>query len=117
MGYFDIQTAGRAADYDESRLKSLFGQNFHVKHRDVFQEQKDCLVLAKGSDKSRLLGKAVLLSSIGRDRTGKPLKILSSEMQKVFGRFDGKLSIQRSPTRWVEPAFVEIAASFVRSLE
>ena len=37
-------------------------------------------------------------------------------MQAIFGGFDGRLSFQRSPTRWVDPAFVEHAAAFVRSL-
>jgi hypothetical protein len=38
-------------------------------------------------------------------------------MQKIFGDFDGKISIQRSPTRWVKPEYVEKAAEFVKSLE
>ena len=52
----------------------------------------------------------------GVDRSGKPLKVLSPEMQPVFGGFDGKVSIQRSPPRWVDPAFVEKAIRFVKKL-
>jgi hypothetical protein len=45
------------------------------------------------------------------------LKVLSPEMRRVFGTFDGKVSIQRSPPRWIEPAFVEKSISFVTGLE
>jgi hypothetical protein len=66
---------------------------------------------------SRLLEKAHRISSVGADRSGKPLKVLSPEMQKVFGDFGGKISIQRSPPRWVDPAFVEKAIKFVKKLK
>lgn len=45
------------------------------------------------------------------------LKVLSPQMQKIFGTFGGKVSIQRSPPRWVEPAFVEKAIKFVSRLK
>ena len=57
------------------------------------------------------------VSSEGKDRTGKPLKVLSPEMQKAFGSFGGHVSIQRSPPRWVEPGFVDKAFSYVTELE
>jgi hypothetical protein len=53
---------------------------------------------------------------MGKDRSGKPLKVLSPEMQKVFGGFDGRISFQRSPTRWVADTHTENAARFVRGL-
>jgi hypothetical protein len=62
-------------------------------------------VLVKGGPESRLMEKAHRISSVGEDRAGKPLKVLSPQMQKVFGTFDGKVSIQRSPPRWVEQVF------------
>ena len=49
--------------------------------------------------------------------TAKPLKVLSPAMQKVFGSFEGHVSIQRSPPRGVEPAFVKKAIGFVTGLE
>ena len=52
-----------------------------------------------------------------KDTKGRPLKVLSPTMQKIFGDFDGHVSIQRSPPRWVMPKFVERAAKFVRSLK
>jgi hypothetical protein len=116
-GYFEVEAAGKAEDFSEGELRGCFSENFHVRHRDIFEQQKDKLVLVKGSAKSRLLNKAVLLSTTGQDRLGKPLKILSPEMQEVFGSFGGRLSFQRSPTRWVEPSFTRGAAQFMRSLD
>lgn len=116
IGYFCVQTAGRAAEFGDSTVKDLFAANAHVRHHTLYQEQKDRLVLVKGSGESRLLKKAVRISTLASDRSGKPLHVLSSEMQKVFGDFEGKISIQRSPPRWVRPAFRDRAASFVRSL-
>lgn len=117
MGYFEVLTAGRAMDYSGEDLMSLFGENFHVRHASILEQQKSDLVLVRGSDRSRLLRKAARLSVTGRDRSGRPLKVLSPEMCRVFGEFGGRLSIQRSPTRWVNEAFVSKAAEFVRSLE
>lgn len=117
MGYFEVLVAGKVYDFSQSDLKDLYYGNFHVKHQDIFDQQKDKLVLVKGTSNSRLLNKAVLISEVGRDRSGKPLKVLSAEMQKVFGSFGGKISIQRSPPRWVEPEYAEGAVEFVKSLD
>lgn len=116
MGYFEVQAAGKPADFGDPETRRLFQNNFHVRHQRVFDRQKAELVLVKGSEQSRLLAKAVRISVTGRDRTGKPLKVLSPEMQKIFGRFNGRLSFQRSPTRWVDPACVNRAIEFMRSL-
>jgi hypothetical protein len=116
MGYFEITAAGKASAFSDSEVQNLFCQNYHVRHPDIYEQQKRELVLVKGSSQSRLLNKAVCLSVIGQDRIGRPLKVLSLEMQKVFGGFDGKISFQRSPTRWVDTAFVIRAAEFMRSL-
>jgi hypothetical protein len=117
MGYFEVSAAGKASNFGSDDLQNLFGENFHVRHPNIYAEQKNALVLVKGSSSSRLLNKAVLMSSVGRDRSGRPLKVLSSEMQKIFGSFDGKISFQRSPTRWVAVSFVSRAVDFMRSLD
>jgi hypothetical protein len=117
MGYFEIDVAGYASGFSPAQRQELFGENFHVRHTSVYERQKNHLVLIKGSRNSRLLSKAVLISTMGQDRTGKPLKILSPEMRGIFGEFGGKLSFQRSPTRWVDPDFTDQAVQFVRSLE
>lgn len=116
-GYFVVEKAGLATEFSKATLKSEFGQNFHVRYPNVFSKQREELVLVKGGAGSRLLKKAYSISSIGEDCAGKPLKVLSPEMQKVFGTFGGKVSIQRSPPRWVEAAFVEKAIRFVKALK
>jgi len=115
-GYFDVEAAGRVSAFDGEQLTRLFSENFHVKHRSIYERQKDKLVLVKGSSSSRLLNKAIRMSTVAHDRIGRPIKALSPEMQTIFGSFGGKLSFQRSPTRWVEPGFTLSAAEYVRSL-
>lgn len=116
IGYFVVTHAGLATSFSNVELRHLFHNNFHVMHGEVFEAQKDCLVLVKGGKGSRLLKKAVKISSIGEDRIGRPLYRLSAEMQGVFGKFDGHVVIQRCPPRWVAPDFTKRASEFVRSL-
>ena len=116
IGYFEVARAGLATSFSQAELTGMFQNNFHVMHGDVFEDQKDRLVLVKGNANSRLLKKAVRISSVGTDRNGRPLHKLAPEMQKVFGDFDGKTSIQRSPPRWVAPEFIRAAEGFVLAL-
>ena len=116
MGFFEVERAGKAAEFTRAELDRLYSRNFHVRHRRVFERQRESLVLVKGTAASRLLDRAVRISSVGSDRAGKPLKVLSPEMRRIFGDFGGHVSIQRSPPRWVETDFVAGAADFVRSL-
>jgi len=117
MGYFEVLAAGRPDSLGDKRIRGLFANNFHVRHRQVFERQRAELVLVKGSERSRLLKRAVCISVLGRNRAGQPLKVLSPQMQIIFGSFNGRLSFQRSPTRWVDPAFVPSAVRFMRSLK
>jgi hypothetical protein len=117
VGYFEVTKVGLAAGFSEAELEKDFGRNFHVRHKSVLERQRARLVLVKGGSGSRLLTKARLISTIGKDRSGKPLKVLSPAMRKIFGDFDGHVSIQRNPSRWVWPEFVDTAAKFVRSLK
>jgi hypothetical protein len=116
-GYFEVALAGLAGDFDQKTLKSEFGKNFHVRYPAVFEQQEDGLILVKGGPGSRLFNKAQQISLLGRDRSGRPLKVLSPAMQKVFGAFGGHVSIQRSPPRWVEPGFVDRAIDYLRDLD
>ena len=116
IGYFEVMAAGRATDFSEDERHDLFAANFHVRHESIYRDQQDRLVLVKGSENSRLLGKAYKISARGFDSAGRPLKVLSPEMQKVFGNFGGRNSIQRSPPRWVDVDHVAVAAEFIRSL-
>mgnify|MGYP000037591973 FL=1 len=85
-------------------------------HESILLRQRERLVVVKGGSGSRLLARAVKISVLGQDRAGKPLKVLSPEMQQLFGSFGGRLSFQRSPTRWVDDEHVSGAAYFVRGL-
>lgn len=116
IGYFEVAKAGIARTFSRKELHKDLGRNFHVRHKTVFEDQKDRLVLVKGGPKSRLLKKARLISVMGTDTKGRPLKVLSPQMQKNFGDFDRRISIQRAPPRWVRTEFVMKAAKFVRSL-
>lgn len=116
VGYFVVKLAGMTTDFSREMLKNEFGENFHVRYPSVFKQQQDRLVLVKGGRGSRMLKKAYRISVEGRDRAGKPLKVLSPAMRKVFGDFGGHVSIQRSPPRWVEPEFVEKAIEYVKGL-
>jgi hypothetical protein len=116
-GYFEVALAGLARDLGKNVLKGQFGKNFHVCYPSIFEQQKDEFVLVKGGPGSRLFNKAHRISTEGKDRSGKPLKVLSPAMQKVFGTFGSHISIQRSPPRWVEPGFVDRAISFLKELE
>jgi hypothetical protein len=117
VGYFEVALAGMAGDFDQKVLATEFGRNFHIRYPTVFKRQRDELVLVKGGPGSRLLRKAHQISAEGRDRAGNPLKVLSPAMQKVFGTFGGRISIQRSPPRWVEPEFVDRALGYLKDLE
>jgi len=115
IGYFEVEQAVDAHDFPKENPRKLFGKNFHVMHQPVFQKQKNRLVLVKGNKKSRLLKKAVKISSDGRDRNGNPLKVISPKMRNIFSKFGGRLSIQRSGPKWVEPRYVARAATFIRA--
>jgi hypothetical protein len=116
IGFFEIARAGLATSFTRVELAGIFKSNFHVMHRDVLADQKDRLVLLKGNANSRLLKKAVKISSMGTDKNGRPLHRLAPDMQMVFGGFDGNTSIQRSPPRWVAPEFTQCAARFISAL-
>ena len=115
IGYFEVAFAGLARDLTEEQLRECH-DNFHVRHESILLRQRERLVVVKGGSGSRLLARAVKISVLGQDRAGKPLKVLSPEMQQLFGSFGGRLSFQRSPTRWVDDEHVSGAAYFVRGL-
>jgi len=117
LGYLEVLIAGRASEFSATELKTLFRENYHVRHRGIYECQKNELVLVKGTNESRLLKKTICISEMGRDKSGRPLKVLSLEMQKIFGDFEGKISFQRSPTRWVKSEYVAQAAEFMRSID
>jgi hypothetical protein len=116
IGYFEVAMAGLASIFSPAEISTHFAKNFHVRHTNLFAQQVNYLVLVKGGEGSRLYQKAHLFSVTVRQNGKPPLKIISPAMRQVFGQFGKKYSFQRSPTRWVEPAYVNAAANYVRAL-
>ena len=117
IGYFEVELAGLATSFSTAEIAKHFANNFHVRHRRLFAQQKNELVLVKGSRRSRSLKKAHLLSETLTLEGKPPVKKITAEMREIFGDFAGRHSFQRSPTRWVEPDYVNGAAQYVRLLE
>jgi len=117
VGYFEVLAAGSVADFSKVEFKKYFNEHIDVKTRWLFHEKKDTMILIKGTGNSHFLKKAIRLSCSGKDKAGRPLKVLSPEMQKVFGDWGGNIGIQRSTPRWVQNDHIKIAYDFVKSLE
>ena len=116
IGYFEVSHAGFAGEFSLAELRDLFAANAHVRIPETLAEQRGKLVLVRGGPGSRLLVRAQPISSVGLNSVGQNLYVLSSDMQRIFGDFGGKIAIQRSPARLVAAPFTATAAAFVRSL-
>jgi hypothetical protein len=116
MGYFKVACAGYATDFNDTELKSMFKNNFHVRYEDVFRNDKEHLVLVKGTDESRLLEKAWKISANGEDCSGKHSYILSAEMCTIFSDFNKHRHITRSTPRWVPRTHANKAINFLKDL-
>jgi Nucleotide modification associated domain 3 len=116
VGYFEVDRVGFAAEIGDEIVRSEFAGNFHVRHLRVYEDQRQRLLLVRGSVRSRLFARAHRLGArlLRDDRTY--WQILSPEMAAVFGSFGGIGSIQRSTPRWVQADKVESAVKYVRSL-
>jgi hypothetical protein len=115
-GMFRVKLAGFAPSFTSEQLQGKFRQNYHVRHRTVFAEQRERLVLIKGGKGSRLFQKAHLIGETVRRGNGTSWQIITPQMEKVFGKFGGIGSLQRSTPRWVEEKLVSKAEKFVESL-
>lgn len=115
IGYFNVCWAGLATELSDAELNARFHNNFHVRHQDALEDQRNRLVLVQGDQSSKLLRKATQISVMGKDKAGKPLKVLSPEAHTWFSDFGGRISIQRSSPRWVPASHVARAADFVYS--
>lgn len=115
-GYFVVDAVGTASDLGDEMVHATFAQNAHVRDAARYQMEREKLTLVKGGLGSRALERAVCISEFSIDKAGKPLKSLSTAMQKVFGPLGGKQSLQRSNPRWLESEFVDSAVSFLQTL-
>lgn len=116
VGYFLVDWAGLAVEHPHEVVQDICGSNFHVMHEQLYLKQRNRLVLVKGGSGSRLLTRAHCISTTAENRAGQPLKVLSSAAQEIFSDFDGRISIQRSPPRWVPPTHAHRAREFLLNL-
>lgn len=115
-GMFRVELAGFASSFTSEQLRRKFRQNYHFRHRALFAEQRQWLVLIKGGQGSRLFQKAHLIGETVRRRNGTSWQLITPRMEKVFGKFGGIGSLQRSTPRWVEGKLVSKAEEFAESL-
>ena len=85
-------------------------------HRAIFAEQRERLVLIKGGKGSRLFRNAHLIGETVRRANGTSWQLITPQMERVFGKFGGIGSLQRSTPRWVEDKLVSTAERFLESL-
>ena len=116
-GMFRVKLAGFAPAFTDEQLQQEFQHNYHVRHRTVFAEQRERLVLIKGGESSRLFQKAHLIGETVRRANGTSWQIITPEMEKVFGKFGGIGSLQRSTPRWVQEKLITKAEQFVELLD
>ncbi len=116
-GVFRVKLAGFAADFSDTQLRREFRLNFHVRHPEVYAAEQEQLVLIKGGPGSRLFRRAHLVGETVQRENGTFWQFITPKMEKVFGKFGGIGSLQRSTPRWVEDKLVSKAAKFVESLE
>ena len=116
IGHFQVLFAGLAPDLYHYDLFNLFRNSAVWRPWIAFRALPKHLVLVKGSKGSRLLEKAAKISVYGEDSAGRKLHVLSPAAQEVFGDFEGKISIQRCPPRWVYPEFTGRAVEYILSL-
>jgi len=114
---FQVELAGFAPGFSSVQLQREFRHNYHVRHRTIFAEQRERLVLIKGGKGSRLFRKAHLVGETVQRENGASWQFITSTMEKVFGKFGGIGSLQRSTPRWVEEKLVSKAEKFVKSLD
>lgn len=116
VGFFRVKLAGFAPSFSRKQLLREFRLNYHVRHATVFEMQREKLVLIKGEQTSRLFHRAHLIGETVRREDGSYWQMITPRMSKVFGRFGGIGSLQRSTPRWVEDKLVSRAEKLVESL-
>ena len=116
VGYFEVECGVRAREHARDQLLSTFGENFHVRHEDIFERDHANIVLVKGGPGSRRLTRAAKISDQRPNRMGRPTFVLSDTMRDIFGALTGGGFIERSSPRWIAPELAERSAVFVRSL-
>jgi hypothetical protein len=116
IGYFAVNYAGRVGDLLDARTRSGIERDFVNCHHVPWTKSDEKLVLVKGATKSRLLGKAALLSEYDKDKNGVRIKVLRADLRRYFGQFSPRNYLQRSPPRWIPPEYSRRACAYVMRL-
>jgi hypothetical protein len=66
-------------------LLADFGNNFHVRHKAVFEKDKDRLILVKGGPGSRIFKKAIRISEEGKNGWASRLKYCPLKCKSILG--------------------------------
>ena len=100
IGYFTIELIIDFNQLNESEADAVaqnYQNNAHVKRSMDFQ---DLVIVAANKEKSKLLDKAILISTRKPDKRGRPYHAVSPEMEELLDIHGG---IQRSiPPRFIE---------------
>ena len=123
IGYFEIDKVKVITDTNEYKgILNDFGNNFHVKNKKIFERDVNFkknrgLKLVKGTNKSKLLKNAELISNkipFGKDNQDR--FVVSKDMQEIFGDFGGRICIQRNSLRFIDEKFVGKTLKWIKSL-
>lgn len=124
IGYFEVDYALLATEESQYELLTEdFSQNFHVKNKEIFDRdisntKNKGLKLVKGTENSRLLKYAYLISRTIAIPKKSDVHIISDDMLKIFGSFGGKIAIQKEPLRWIKDKdLVSRTVAWLKGLE
>ena len=95
------------------RIHHLFDQPPALADLDQFAVRDP---LSEFGDFRYITGEGVRNRDTQNEAGTRSLHRLSTSLQQVFGDFNGRTSLQRSPPRWVHPEFRQRAAAFIRAL-
>lgn len=116
IGYFVVERADSYNDLKRAGMLKPFAKNWHTMNERE-RTRLDKLLLVKGGRGSQLFRKAHLVGKTVLRKDGTSWQMITPKMAKVFGRFGGIGSLQRSTPRWVEKKLTARAAAFIESLQ
>jgi len=124
IGYFEVDYALLATEPEQYELlETDFKNNFHIANKEIFErdianDKNKGLKLVKGTENSRMLKYAYLISRKIEIPKKADVHVIADEMLKIFGTFGGKIAIQKEPLRWIKDKdLVKSTVAWLKSLE
>jgi Nucleotide modification associated domain 3 len=124
IGYFEVDYSLLATEESQFELLTEdFAQNFHIKNKEIFSRdisnsKNKGLKLVKGTENSRKLKYAYLISRTIEIPEKSDIHVISDDMLKIFGSFGGKIAIQKEPLRWIkDKSLVARTIEWLKGLE